>query len=133
MNWIWYQDRLKGTWYEDGEKPYHHVRWNWFRSYKIPELISELKGQFTIIMLKQPEFTGMRSERSMLDTQQIVVKADTLSAYVSPIKAVLFQKKSAPFTKKDMELREILLTLYPNSYVPGDQTREPKFQKEEEH
>jgi hypothetical protein len=75
----------------------------------------------------------MRSARSMLDTQQILGRADTLSANVSPVKAVLYQKKIAPFTKNDLELREILLTMYHDSYILGDQTREPKFQKEEEH
>jgi hypothetical protein len=43
------------------------------------------------------------------------VKADTLFARLSPFRAVLYQKKKALFTKRDMELRQTVLALYPRS------------------
>ncbi len=40
---------------------------------------------------------------------EILLKADTLSAFLSTSRAILFQKGRHPFTKKDMELRRIVL------------------------
>ena len=108
------------------------MRWNWWKSYNIPEVTSKLKERFTVIILRQSSLTGesIRSDLSIRDTPQIEVKADTLSAYLAPSKAILFQKHGAPFTKKDMELREILLSMYPHTIsmpIPFYYRREPKF------
>lgn len=116
--------------------PYNYVRWTWWKNYEIHELTSKLKEQFIIIMLRQPDLKEESLRLSIRDTPQIEVKADTLSAYLAPAKAVLFQKKSAPFTKKDLELRKMLLTMYPHSIpmpIPVYYRREPKFQTEEKH
>ncbi|RJS90132.1 hypothetical protein CW700_01645 [Candidatus Bathyarchaeota archaeon] len=64
-----------------------------------------------------------------------MVKADTLSAFLSAWRAVLFQKYKAPFTKRDLELREILFRLYPRitpTPLPFSFSQEPPFEVEEQ-
>jgi hypothetical protein len=46
------------------------------------------------------------------------VTADTLSAYLSPMRAVLFQTDPQPLTEKDAALREILFELYNHDRSP---------------
>ena len=79
------------------------------------ELSERLKDDFNLTLkryLREEEyryillfFKGQRWE--------VLVKADTLAAFLSAYRAVLFQKVRASFTRRDMKLREILL-----SYIP---------------
>lgn len=61
---------------------------------------------------------------------ELLFKADTLYAAISPSKATLFQKKRAPFTAKDLELRKRILEGYPFTYT-GIPFVEPKFEIQE--
>ena len=54
-------------------------------------------------------------------------KADTLHAAITPTKATLYQKTSAPFTPRDVALREIILKWYPNQYTMFFFAKEPEF------
>ncbi|UCH37474.1 MAG: hypothetical protein JSV76_07315 [Candidatus Bathyarchaeota archaeon] len=59
------------------------------------------------------------------------VKADTLTANLFPLKALLFQKEHQPFTNKDMELRQQILELYPynrSSLISFGFVTEPRIQ-----
>ena len=97
-----------------GSLPYNYVRWNWLRIYKVQELVEEL-GQFRISKLNG----DLPSDNLSLMTNDIYVlevKADTLFALLAPSRANLFQRESAPFTSRDLELRRIILTLYPHSH-----------------
>lgn len=45
----------------------------------------------------------------------IQCKADNLSAFLYEYKAVLYQKNPAPFTEKDLKMRDIVLETYPRT------------------
>jgi hypothetical protein len=110
--------------------PYYYVRWTWQRSYEAAELAEKLGG-FTVRFLNPPGKDGDMITVSNSEIEFLDVKADTLSARLASSKAVLFQKESAPFTKRDMELRSILFQLYNHSRgtpLPWPLNREPRFE-----
>lgn len=109
--------------------PYVYTRWTWGKTYKIIELTEKLK-EFTVILMKIIDPDNSNFRLNITDTPILEVKADTLSAYLAPSKVSLFQKESAPFTKRDLDLREILLSLYPHSTstpIPFPVQKEPEF------
>jgi hypothetical protein len=124
---------------EKTEKPYGYARFTWYYPYNLEELTTKLKENFAIVkslVKKKKEVWDMTARAwSFQDDprEEIEVKADTLFASLSPFRAVLFQKEKAPFTKKDLELRETVLALYPRSQptpISGPfSAEEPKFEK----
>lgn len=66
--------------------------------------------------------------------REFEVKADSLYAFLSPLRAILFQKVKKPFTSKDLKLRERIFDFYPRTrptplpWLVGD---EPKFEYED--
>jgi hypothetical protein len=112
--------------------PYHYVRWTWLRRYEAAELAEKLGG-FTVTFLNPPGKDGDMIAISNSEIEFLDVKADNLSARLAPSKAVLFQKESAPFTKRDMELRSIVFQLYNQSRatpLPWPLQREPRFERQ---
>lgn len=109
-------------------EPYHYVRWRWRRKHDPIKLVERFKGDFDVTL------PVLRRKGDKLDVslfighrREILVKADTLSAFLSAWRAVLFQKVWAPFTRRDMELREIILSLYPfNRPTPFPWSFSPK-------
>ncbi|MCW4037968.1 MAG: hypothetical protein NWF13_04450 [Candidatus Bathyarchaeota archaeon] len=59
---------------------------------------------------------------------ELLFKADTLYAAISPSKATLFQKTRNPFTSKDLELRKRILDLYTWHFAGIVFTKEPTFE-----
>lgn len=99
-------------------------------------LVERLKGDFDLTL------RGVIGEKEAYDISpyagqrwEILVKADTLSAFLSAWRAILFQKVWAPFTRRDIELRKIVLSLYPrNRSTPfpwAFSPPEPPFEIEE--
>ena len=111
--------------------PYHHVRWRWWSRVDLKKLVVLFEESFKVDQINFP--TG-RSDASLYtdDRMEIIVSADTLTAYLSLFRAVLNQKESASFTEKDLELRKKVREIYthdrptpfPWSFLP-----EPKFGK----
>jgi hypothetical protein len=65
------------------------------------------------------------------ESVELKVRADTLRAFVSSVRAVLYQKEKAPFTLRDMGLRETLFKWYPKkrlSPMPLLFGTEPEFE-----
>jgi len=115
---------------------YIYTRWTWFKDYDLAELASQLKDRFTVILLNSPDTmdgsTGIGITKSII--YDLEVKADTLSAFLAPSRARLFQKKAVPFTRRDVALREAILLLYPHdreSFLPFGLQTEPSFRVEE--
>ena len=83
--------------------------------------------------VKVVEYTEDPSSLYKEDRREIVVKADTLKASLSLFRVVLNQEKPAPFTAKDMHLRERVHELYPHDRptpFPWSFNPEPKFNVE---
>jgi hypothetical protein len=116
------------------------VRFTWVQPYKLEELVTELQERFTLVKSlvrkkKEPWDMTARAWSFQDDArEEIEVRADTLFAFLSPFRATLFQKEKAPFTKKDMELRETVLALYPRDTATPVPFRfgekEPTFEKQ---
>jgi hypothetical protein len=114
-------------------KPYHYVRFTWLRKVDLEKMAVELGEKFRVehrtLPSSETEFSLFKDEREGLK-----VTADTLSAFLYPMKAVLYQREAAPFTPKDLELRRIVLERYPRSRptpLPWSFSVEPKFEKVE--
>ena len=118
-------------------EPYHYVRFIWWRTHSIEKLVGSLKENFPMSFHPyehEEEFKYDLSPHKGL-RWEILAKADTLAAFLSPIRAVLFQRVSTTFTKKDMELGRIVLSLYPHSRpspFPWFFSEEPSFRVEKD-
>lgn len=77
------------------------------------ELSRELSVEFEVKPANAPESTKHEISLYKDVRDEILIKADTLGAYVSRVRAVLFQRDTAPFTPRDMELRRRILEVYP--------------------
>ena len=70
----------------------------------------------------------MRPSELWGSVPEILLKADTLYAAISPTKATLFQKTRSPFTPKDLELRKSIFEWYTWHFAGIVFTKEPKFE-----
>jgi len=111
-------------------KPYYYVRFRWMKGVDMKEAARELGENFGVETLIPP--TGDFDAAMFKEhREELKVAADTLKAFLSPKRAVLFQSKTARFTERDMELRRRILELYPRGritpfpFFPGS---EPKFE-----
>lgn len=109
---------------------YHYVRYTWWKDIDLKEVAAIFNGIFHIKLKEMPrddrELALYRDYR-----ERLTVKADTLGVYLSPIRAVLYQRESAPFTARDVDLRERILGLYPHDRptpFPMFYSVEPKFE-----
>lgn len=109
---------------------YHYVMFRWWTRLELGKISKDLTTKFEVITLAKPsdghDLSLLKDERYELE-----VKSDTLIAFLSPIRAVLSQKEAAPFTSRDVELREKVLDLYPRSRptpFPWLFSVEPKYQ-----
>jgi len=117
-------------------KLYDCVRFTWWRNHDPVKLVETLKREFTVT----PPRLETKSDLDLYDWSlykghrwEILVKADTLSAFLCFDRAVLFQAVRVPFTKRDMELRRTVFCLYPRNRptpFPFGFSLEPPFEIE---
>ena len=111
-------------------KPYHYIRYRWFREVDMKEAKKEFCEDFDIETLDRPPSVISNGFR-----EELKVTADSLTVFLSPKRAVLFQKEPVPFTAKDMALRRRILDLYSRNRITPLHTffrREPKFEVAEQ-
>ena len=92
-------------------KPYYKIRFRWWTPFDIDKFACEFGRIFDISFRYAFKEKG-RIEIFTETRHEIRVKADTLYAFLSAYRAVLFQKKAAPFTERDRYLEEIILKCY---------------------
>ena len=115
------------------DEPYHYVRFTWWGVVDVEGLQEEFEDDYDARLVLPPEDESKTSIH-IKDVRELRVKADTLSAFLLPSRAVLSQKEKAPFTGRDLRLRERVLEIYPHSrptplpFMLGD---EPEFEVEE--
>ncbi len=110
-------------------KAYHFVRFRWWDQLDLEKAAEELGEKYAVKWSKGPtseaEIDLKKDERTNLK-----VNADTLGAYLDVYKAVMYQREPAPFTARDVDLREKLFELYNRdrpSPFPWQFQEEPKF------
>lgn len=111
-------------------EPYHYVRYSWFTEVNLERLSEEMRGAFAVEPVFMPEND---SELTIVkyDREKLKIGADTLKVRLSPYRAVLFQRDSAPFSPRDVELRGRILELYPRitpTPFPISYSVEPEFE-----
>ncbi len=115
-------------------EPYHYVRFRWWSRVDLEKIAEDLRAPFSVKKIDWPrderELSLLKDERTELE-----VEADTLTARLSPFRALLSQKEAAHFTEKDVELRRRVTEIYPRDRptpFPWQFIPEPKFEVAEE-
>jgi hypothetical protein len=109
---------------------YHHVRFRWWTRVLLKEESENFEDKFQVEFEEKP-VDRLETAIHKDDRNELKVKSDTLIAYLSPFRAVLNQKKKAPFTSRDMELRNRIIELYPRERptpFPWLYSPEPAFE-----
>jgi len=112
---------------------YIYNRYRWRTGNDLDEIQEILSKQFKV---GRRDFPGNNVEISLFkeDRVELIVTADHIQAHINPHRAVISQIQDKPFTKHDMDLREIILELYPRSRptpFPWGFSFEPGFEVEE--
>ena len=115
---------------QQDSKPYYYVRFGLDRGIDLKVLAEELESSFEVewfsIERTKEEFSLFKDE-----SVELKVRADTLRAFVSSVRVVLYQKVRSPFTLRDLELRKKLMEWFPQkrmSPLPFLLKDEPKFE-----
>ncbi len=116
---------------QDELRAYYYISYNSLgRLYDAEMLALKLEEQFTrmktLVRVIESEVKRLSEIKSVVP--EILFKANTLYATISPTRAVLFQKSRAPFTLKDLELRKTILDLYSSRFTIPIFDPEPKFE-----
>jgi len=112
-------------------EPYTYVRFRWWKPVDLEEVMDEFReAKFIVDLRLRP---GGDQELSLYKDKrdELKVESDTLSAHISPYRAVLSQRSPSPLTSRDMELRNRVLELFPKNRptpFPWEFSHEPKFE-----
>ncbi len=114
------------------DEPYHFVRFLWAARVDLETKEEELAEY--VVGWRTPPETVSKMHLHLYNLRELKLKADTLNAFISLTRSVLFQKERAPFTPRDMELRKRILEIYPRNRptpFPFLINDEPKFEVKE--
>ena len=111
---------------------YHYMRFRWGEGLDIDAAMNELLRDYSV---KRRDFPGDDVEVALYreDRVELMVTADTLRIHMNAHRVILNQIEAGPFTKRDMALREYVLTNYPRSRptpFPWSFYFEPEFEVE---
>lgn len=121
--------KLVRFWREEKLKPYHYLRYRWWNRVDLEEVAKELGEEFSVEWSIGPR-DEMGVDLRKAEKDVLKVKADTLGAYLDIYKAVLYQREAAPFTARDLKLRNKLFEIYTRDRptpFPWMFLEEPKF------
>jgi hypothetical protein len=99
---------------EPEKKPYFRVRFRWWQPFDLEEYAGEYGDRYEIEV--RPLHVGWGKIDIFADTRrEFRVRADTLNAFLTVYKAILFQKEAGPLSPRDRELRDYILEKYPHA------------------
>jgi hypothetical protein len=111
-------------------RAYHYVRWRWWDRIDVDGLAEELSEEYEVRAIPDHgwdlELTYMKEMRD-----RYLIKSDTLTVFLSIFRVVMTQRKPAPFTKRDLKLRERMLELFPEerpTFLPWQFSTEPEYE-----
>jgi hypothetical protein len=102
---------------------YHYARFRWWIGLNLERLSKELSEKYDVKKLKMPSY-ALELSLLMGVRDEYLVKSDTLAVFLAPAKAVISQKKPAPLTHNDLELKRRIFELY-----PARARSEPQFER----
>lgn len=113
-------------------KPYFHIRYTWWDIIDLDEVRKDLEAQFEVTELFVPS-SFWEMALFPYHREHLLVKADSLSARLAHMRAVLYQRDWAPFTERDVELRRKIKEIYGRDLMtplPLAFRAEPEFEVE---
>jgi hypothetical protein len=111
---------------------YSYTRFRWRKEGDLEKIASMLEKKFKVVRRAMPTSEHDISPYKDLRVS-LIVKADTLDALITPLRATLSQREKKAFTAKDMELRQLILDTFPHSsstFFPWGFSVEPPFDTE---
>lgn len=117
-------DRMKDI------QPYSYPRFTWYKDIDVDKEAERLSSEFDIKPINTPPPSEYEISIHKNTRKEIIIKADTVGAIISTFRAILYQREKAPFTQRDLKLRQEILDLYPRrsaSPIPIGYSTEPKF------
>jgi hypothetical protein len=95
------------------DKRYHRRRFTWWTNVDLEQIQQRLKDKYDVEYKKIP-WDDERSISLFKDlNDRLIVKADTLRAFLTADSVTIFQREEGNMTEKDQELRKDLLKIYP--------------------
>lgn len=92
---------------------YHHVRFRWWIPVDLQEAEILFRSRGFGVERRVSARGGLEMSFRLGDTRdRLIVKADTLEAFVTSYVAVLFQREAAFFTDQDRLLRRTVFRIY---------------------
>ena len=111
-------------------RAYHYVRWRWWDRIDVDGLAKELSEEYEVKTI--PDYgwdLELTYHKEMRD--RYMIKSDTLTVFLSIFRVVMTQRKPAPFTERDVKLRERMMELFPEerpTFLPWQFSSEPEYQ-----
>ena len=96
-------------------EPYSYARYTWSKNVNVDKEAKQLGSDFEIKPINTPELSDQEVAIYKTTRKEIIVKADTVGAIIGTFRAILYQKDKAPFTTRDLLLRQKILELYPRT------------------
>ena len=105
---------LKSKVGEPEDNPFFRVRFRWWRPFDLDGFTREQGEKYEI------DIRPVYIDRGGIDIfgetrREFWVRADTLNAFITAYRAILFQKKTVPLTPLDRELLDYILENYTRS------------------
>ncbi|MFP3952019.1 MAG: hypothetical protein ACLFVP_07790 [Candidatus Bathyarchaeia archaeon] len=92
-------------------EPYYKVRYRWWKPFDLDEFLERFEDKYDI--REKPDYSQPgRIEIFNEIRGEIRVKADTLHVFMTPYRAILFQKEMKPLTEIDKKLEDYILDKY---------------------
>ena len=111
---------------------YSYTRFRWRKGADLDKVATMLEKDFKVVRRDMPNSEYDVSPYKDLRVS-LIVKADTLDALITPLRAILSQREKKAFTPKDMKLRQVVLDMFPRSsstFFPWGFSVEPRFDVE---
>jgi hypothetical protein len=111
---------------------YSYTRFRWRQGADLDEVAAILEKDFKVVRRDMPKSEHDISPYKDLRAS-LIVKADTLDALITPLRAILSQRERKAFTPRDMKLRQLVLDMFPrgsSTFFPWGFSVEPRFDVE---
>ncbi len=108
---------------------YSYVRFRWWSHINLDDAAEQLKS-FKITRIPHAK-SNMEISLFQDERDELEVEADTLKAFLTSTRVLLSQKERTPFSKRDLELRDKMIMLYPHDRptpFPWEWSVEPTFE-----
>ena len=94
-------------------RPYFRARFRWWSPFDVRKFAGEMKGVYKLDVREEIDM-GDRIDLFRDFRVEIRVRADTLQAFITPYRAIMFQDEAAPLSRRDLQLEEFVLKRYPH-------------------